>query len=132
VLLGIPLGRCDCRRLSPVFRGRSIPRQENIDVAIDSYAVFSEMYANAPVGGWFWMTGGHGAVPYPSGATSPRSSSHEATPVTTIPGFNTGLTSSMEREASKCASPNQTHIQSLDKLSVEASADGRSIEALEG
>jgi outer membrane immunogenic protein len=34
---------------------------------IDAYATFSEMRANAPVGGCgcFWMSGGHGGVSIP-------------------------------------------------------------------
>ena len=35
--------------------------------ALDAYAVYSEMRANAPVGGCgcFWMSGGHGGISLP-------------------------------------------------------------------
>ena len=63
------------------------------DNTIDAYAVFSEMYANAPVGGCgcFWMTGGHGGVSIPVWRNF--SAVVEAGGHTTdhIPNFNVGL-----------------------------------------
>ena len=52
---------------------------------IDAYATFSEMYANAPVGGCgcFWMNGGLEVSPFRCGATSLRSSRPVAIPQTT-------------------------------------------------
>jgi outer membrane immunogenic protein len=60
---------------------------------IDAYAVFSEMYANAPVGGCgcFWMPGGYGGISVPVWRNF--SAVVEAGGNTTdhIPSFNTGL-----------------------------------------
>ena len=50
--------------LSSLTLATSAQRPAN---SIDGYAVFSEMYANAPVGGCgcFWIPGGHGGVSVP-------------------------------------------------------------------
>jgi len=60
---------------------------------IDAYATFSEMYANAPVGGCgcFWMTGGVGGFSVPVWGNFSAVVEVGGNITDHIPGFNTGL-----------------------------------------
>jgi hypothetical protein len=102
--------------LSSLTLATSAQRPTN---TIDAYAVFSEMYANAPVGGCgcFWMAGGYGGISVPVWRNFPPSSRQEATPRAISRASTRVLASSMEWEASGCAYLT-THVSSpLDKLS---------------
>ena len=60
---------------------------------IDAYATFSEMYANAPVGGCgcFWMSGGVGGFSVPLRGNFSAVVEAGGNITDHIPGFNTGL-----------------------------------------
>ena len=60
---------------------------------IDAYAAFSEMRANAPVGGCgcFWMPGGHGGLSIPVWHDFSAVVEMGGHTTGTIPRFNTGL-----------------------------------------
>ncbi|RSL18365.1 hypothetical protein EDE15_3933 [Edaphobacter aggregans] len=60
---------------------------------IDAYATFSEMYANAPVGGCgcFWMSGGVGGLSVPVWGNFSAVVEVGGNITDHIPGFNTGL-----------------------------------------
>jgi outer membrane immunogenic protein len=81
--------------------------------AVDGYAVFSEMYANAPVGGCgcFWMAGGIGGVSVPIWRNF--SAVVEAGGHTTghIPSFNTGLSLFYGMGGIRMRLPNHTRFQ---------------------
>ena len=80
---------------------------------IDAYVTFSEMYANAPVGGCgcFWMAGGVGGVSVPVWRNF--SAVVEAGGHTTdhIPGFNTGLSLFYGMGGVRMRLPNHTRFQ---------------------
>jgi outer membrane immunogenic protein len=80
---------------------------------IDAYAVFSEMYANAPVGGCgcFWMAGGYGGISVPIWRSF--SAVVEAGGNTTghIPSFNTGLSLVYGMGGIRMRLPNHTRFQ---------------------
>jgi outer membrane immunogenic protein len=80
---------------------------------IDAYATFSEMYANAPVGGCgcFWMAGGVGGLSAPVWRNF--SAVVEAGGHTTdhIPGFNTGLSLFYGMGGIRMRVPNHTRFQ---------------------
>ncbi len=60
---------------------------------IDAYATFSEIYANAPVGGCgcFWMSGGVGGLSVPVWGNFSAVIETGGNITDHIPGFNTGL-----------------------------------------
>ena len=60
---------------------------------IDAYATFSEIYANAPVGGCgcFWMSGGVGGLSVPVWGNFSAVVEAGGNITDHIPGFNTGL-----------------------------------------
>jgi outer membrane immunogenic protein len=80
---------------------------------IEAYATFSEMYANAPVGGCccFWMSGGMGGFSIPVWRNF--SAVVEAGGNTTdhIPGFNTGLSLLYGIGGIRMRLPNHTRFQ---------------------
>src|ERR1700735_5492377 len=67
----------------------SAPRPTN---TIDAYAAFSEMRANAPVGGCgcFWMAGGHGGLSIPVWHDVSAVVETGGHTTSNLPPFNTG------------------------------------------
>jgi outer membrane immunogenic protein len=61
--------------------------------ALDGYVMFSEMHANAPVGGCgcFWMAGGFGGLSVPVWRNVSAVVEVGSNATSHIPGFNTGL-----------------------------------------
>ena len=81
--------------------------------AVDGYAVFSEMRANAPVGGCgcFWMYGAHGGFSLPVwrdfSAVVEVGGHHNSQ----IPNFNTGISIFYGMGGLRLRVPNRTHFQ---------------------
>jgi hypothetical protein len=80
---------------------------------IDGYAVFSEMRANAPVGGCgcFWMAGAHGGFSLPvwhDFSVVVEAGGHHTGH---IPNFNTGLSLFYGMGGVRMRVPNHTHFQ---------------------
>src|ERR1700727_3416661 len=80
---------------------------------IDAYAAFSEMRANAPVGGCgcFWMAGGHGGLSIPVWHDFSAVVETGGHTTSTIPRFNTGLSLFYGMGGVRARVANHTHYQ---------------------
>ena len=81
--------------------------------AVDAYAAFSEMRANAPVGGCgcFWMSGGHGGVSIPVWHNFSAVVETGGHTTSNIPRFNTGLSLFYGMGGVRLRVANHTHYQ---------------------
>src|ERR1700729_2475410 len=81
--------------------------------ALDAYAVYSEMRANAPVGGCgcFWMSGGHGGISLPVWHNFSGVVEVGGHTTGNIPNFNAGLSLFYGMGGLRMRLPNHTHFQ---------------------
>jgi outer membrane immunogenic protein len=81
--------------------------------AVEGYMTFSELHANAPVGGCgcFWMNGGTGGVSIPVMGNFSAVAEFGGHTTDQIPGFNTGLSLFYGMGGVRLRVANHTHFQ---------------------